>query len=141
VESAQLAPAGTDAIPQPASTQLAAGLTLFVGLLITVMGLGHLDGVMVTATNQGYAYDFRLAGLLLVGSTLVFGGGLCLSAVRGLARGHRTAWNRAMSGTLLLLIVLVLMSPVQPDMAPGLSVLAALNLIALLAARLGLQPA
>ena len=46
-----------------------------------------------------------------------------------------------MSGTLLLLLVLVLMSPVQPQMAPGLSVLAAVNLIALLAARRRLEPA
>ena len=126
VEPALLVPQdATEAVPRPASLPAAAGLTLLVGLLLTVMGLAHLDGVMVAATNRGYAYDFRLAGLLLVGSTLVFGGALCLSAVRGLARGHRPAWGRAMSGTLLLLIVLVLMSPLQPDMAPGLSVLAA----------------
>ena len=40
-----------------------------------------------------------------------------------------------MSGTLLLLLVLLLMIPLQPRMAPGLSVLAGVNLIALLAAR------
>ena len=111
------------------------------GSSLTIMGGAHLDGVLTVATRRGYDYDFRLAGLLLVGSTLVFGGALCLSAVRGLARGRRTAWGRALSGTLLLLLVLVLMSPVQPKMAPGLSVLAAVNLIALLAARRRLEPA
>jgi hypothetical protein len=62
----------------------AAVMSLLVGLLITVMGLGHLYGVTVTATVWGYAYDFRLAALLLVGIALVIGGALCLSAVRGL---------------------------------------------------------
>ena len=133
--------AQADPLTEPASTQIAAGMSLFVGLLLAVMGAAHLDGVLTAAASRGYDYDFRLAGLLLVGSTLVFGGALCLSAVRGLARGHGTAWGRAMTGTLLLLLVLVLMSPLQPKMAPGLSVFAALNLIALLAARRRLQSA
>lgn len=118
-----------------ASTQIAAGLSLVVGLLLAIMGAAHLHGVLTVATSRGYDYDFRLAGLLLVGSTLVFGGALCLSSVRGLARGRPTAWGRAMSGTLLLLLVLLLMIPLQPRMAPGLSVLAGVNLIALLAAK------
>jgi hypothetical protein len=46
-----------------------------------------------------------------------------------------------MSGTLVLLLVLLLMIPVQPRMAPGLSVLAGVNLITLLAARRRLEPA
>jgi hypothetical protein len=110
-----------------------------VGLLIIVMGLAHLYGVMVTAPERTYAYDFRLAALLLVGMALVFGAALCLSAVRGLARRQRAAWGRALIGTLLLLLVLVPLGPVQPDMAPGLSVLAAVNLIVLLAVRLELE--
>ena len=132
--------ADADAPAGAASTQIAAGLSLLVGLLLAIMGAAHLSGVLTTATSRGDAYDFRLAALLLVGSTLVFGAALCLSAVRGLARGRRIAWGRAMSGTLLLLLVLALMSPVQPDMAPGLSVVAALNLIALLAAGRRLEP-
>ena len=131
----------SDAPADLEATKIAAGTTLFVGFLLTIMGGAHLDGVLTGARRGGYEYDFRLAGLLLVGSTLVFGGAQCLSAVRGLARGRRTAWGRAMSGTLLLLLVLVLMSPLQPKMAPGLSVLAAVNLIALLAARRRLEPA
>ena len=132
-------PRGTDRTEPADILTAAAGMTLFVGSLITLMGAAHLYGVLVTASSRGYAYDFRLAGLLLIGSTLVFGGALCLSAVRGLARGHRTAWGRAMSGTILLLLVLVLNIPLQPDMAPGLSVLAAVNLVVLVAAwrRLG----
>jgi hypothetical protein len=113
---------------------LAAGTSLLVGSLIAIMGAAHLQGVFTTATMRSYPYDFRLAGLLLVGGTLVLGGALCLSAVRGIARGRRSAWNRAMSGTLLLLLVLVLMSPLQPEMAPGLAVIAAVNAIALLGA-------
>jgi hypothetical protein len=137
--SAVKVPAGEDALATLGARQPAAGMSLFVDLLCD-HGRAHLDGVLTAATSRGYDYDFRLAGLLLVGSTLVFGGALCLSAVRGLVRGRRTAWGRAMSGTLLLLLVLVLMSPVQPQMAPGLSVVAAANLIALLAARRRLEP-
>lgn len=61
--------------PEPVAGTLAAatGMTLPVGLLITVMGLGHLYGVIVTATGRGYVYDFRLAALLLVGIALAFG--------------------------------------------------------------------
>jgi len=120
-------------------SQLAAAISLFVGLLITIMGLAHLYGVMVTATRRSYAYDFRLAALLLVGMALVFAAALCLSAVRGLARRQRTAGGRALIGTLLLLLVLVPLSPVQPDMAPGLAVLAAVNLLVLLAVWRGLE--
>ena len=119
-------------------SQLAAGGSLLVGLLIIFMGMAHLYGVMVTATRRSYAYDFRLAALLLVGMALVFAA-LCLSAVRGLARRQRAAWGRGLIGTLLLLLVLVPLSPVQPDMAPGLSVLAAVNLVVLLAVRRGLE--
>jgi hypothetical protein len=127
--------------PEPMDGTLAAsaGMNLLVGLLVTVMGLGHLQGVIVTATMGRYdSYDFRLAALLIVGIALVFGGALCLSAVRGLARRQRTAWGRAVIGTILLLLVLVPLFPIQPDMAPGLSVLAAVNLILLLAAWRGL---
>jgi hypothetical protein len=131
----------TETLSELASTQIAAGLSLVVGLLLAIMGAAHLHGVLTVATSRGYDYDFRLAGLLLVGSTLVFGGALCLSSVRGLARGRPTAWGRAMSGTLLLLLVLLLMIPLQPRMAPGLSVLAGVNLIALLVARRRLEPA
>ena len=120
-------------------SQLAAAISLFVGLLITIMGLAHLYGVMVTATRRSYAYDFRLAALLLVGMAIVFAAALCLSAVRGLARRQRTAGGRALIGTLLLLLVLVPLSPVQPDMAPGLAVLAAMNLLVLLAVWRGLE--
>ena len=136
---ASVPPGQTGQSSQAGWSQFAAGTSLLVGLLITFMGLGHLYGVVVTATNKGYGYDFRLAGLLLVGIALVFGGALCLSAVHGLARGQRTPWGRALIGTLLLLLVLVPLIPMQPDMAPGLSLLAAVNLIVLIAARRGLE--
>jgi hypothetical protein len=128
-------PDGTDAVTGSASLQAAATLTLLVGLLLTLMGSGHLYGVVVTAGNKGYAYDFRLAALLLLGITMVFGAMLCLTAVLGLARGKRGAWDRAVIGTILLLMDFVLMIPLQPDMAPGLSILAGVNLAALLAGR------
>ena len=132
-------PAQTGPSSEAGWSPLAAATSLFVGLLVIIMGLGHLYGVLVTATTRSYAYDFRLAALLLVGMALVFGAALCLSAVRGLARRQRAPWGRALIGTVLLLLVFVPLGPVQPDMAPGLSVLAALNFILLLAVRRELE--
>ena len=119
--------------------QLAAIASLLVGLLLTVIGVAHLLSVIVAAMTHGYPYNFRLASLLLVGLTLIFGAALCLSAVLGLVRRQRAAWGRAVIGTLLLLLVLVPMGPVQPDMAPGLSFFAGVNLITLLAVWRGLE--
>ena len=67
----------TETLSELASTQIAAGLSLVVGLLLAIMGAAHLHGVLTVATSREYNYDFRLAGLLLVGSTLVFGGVRC----------------------------------------------------------------
>jgi hypothetical protein len=71
-----------------------AGMTLYVGLASTIFGGAHLWGVIVTASRGAYrSYDFRLAALLLLGMTMVCAGVLCLTAVRGLARGERRSWD------------------------------------------------
>ena len=67
---------------------------------------------------------------------MVFAGVLCLTAVRGLARGQRRAWDRAMIGTLLLFLVTVPMTPLggQGELAAFQAFPAAVNLIVLVAA-------
>jgi len=132
-------PGQTGPSSQAGWSELAALTSLLLGLLIGIMGLAHLYGVMVIASARTYAYDFRLAALLVVGMALVFAAALCVSAVRGLTGRQRAAWGRALIGTLLLLLVLVPLGPVQPQMAPGLAFVAAVNLIVLLAARRGLE--
>lgn len=125
---------------RPGVVTAAVAVTVWMGLGNILQGLGHIQGVVETATRRGYPYDFRYAGLLLVGITIVYTGVLCLWAVRGLARGERAAWDRALSGTILLLLVAVPLIPVEPDNAvfqaaiPG-----TVSLIVLLAAlpRLG----
>jgi hypothetical protein len=121
----------------------AAGLTLYVGLASSIFGGAHFLGVITTASRQSYAYDFRLAGLLILGITMVFAGVVCLTAVRGLARGQRGAWDRAMSGTLLLLLATVPITPlpVQGELAAFQAFPAALNLIVLVSAWRQLTPA
>jgi len=118
-----------------------AGLALYVGLASTISGGAHFQGVISVALARGYAYDFRLAALLLLGMTMVFAGVLCLTAVRGLARGQRRAWDRAISGTLLLFLVTVPITPlpVQGELAAFQAFPAALNLIILVAARRRLE--
>lgn len=114
----------------------AAGLTLYVGLASTIFGGAHLQGVISVAIARGYVYDFRLAALLLLGMTMVFAGVLCLKAVRGLARRQRRAWDRAISGTILLLLVTAPITPlpVQGELAAFQAFPASVNLIVLVAA-------
>jgi hypothetical protein len=119
----------------------AAVVTILVGLMATISGGAHLQGVMGAATARGYPYDFRLAALLLLGGTIVFAGVLCLAAVRGLARGQGRAWDRALIGTLLLLLVTLPITPLggQGELAGALALPAALNLILLVVVWRGLE--
>ena len=128
--------------PPSKTRQLAAGLTLLIGLSSVTGGNAHVQGVMSTAQIRGYAYDFRYAGLVLVGIMVAYAGVLCLWAVRGLARAQRHAWDRALSGTLLLLLVNVPLIPVDGpgrDNAVTTAIPAAVNLILLLVARRRLE--
>jgi hypothetical protein len=109
------APSGDNA--RPGVVTAAVVVAVWLGLGNIIQGLAHIQGVVETATRRGYPYDFRYAGLLLVGMTIVYSGVLFLWAVRGLARGERPAWDRALSGTILLLIVAVPLIPVEPDNA------------------------
>jgi len=124
---------------RPGVVTAAVAVALWLGLGNTIGGIGHIQGVIETATRRGYPYDFRYAGLLLVGIMVAYSGVLCLSAVRGLARGERAAWDRALSGTLLLLLVGIPLLPVdgpgQDNAVLQAAIPATVGLIVLLAAR------
>jgi hypothetical protein len=70
---------------------------------------------------------------------MVAAGVLCFAAVRELARGRRIGWERALYGTVFLLLVTVPLGPVQPGLAPAFVFFGAVNLVALLAAGRGLE--
>jgi hypothetical protein len=124
---------------RPGVVTAAVAVALWLGLGNTIGGLGHIQGVIETATRRGYPYDFRYAGLLMVGIMVAYSGVLCLWAVRGLARGERAAWDRALSGTILLLLVAVPLLPVEGPGRDNAVLQAAIpgtvSLIVLLAAR------
>jgi hypothetical protein len=124
---------------RPGVVTAAVAVALLLGVGNTIGGLGHIQGVVATATRRGYPYDFRYAGLLIVGIAIAYSGVLCLWAVRGLARGERPAWDRALSGTILLLLVGVPLIPVEgPGQDNGVlqaAVPGTVSLIVLLAAR------
>jgi hypothetical protein len=121
---------------RPGIVTAAVAVAVWFGLGNTIAGLAHIQGVIETATRRGYPYEMRYAGLLLVGIMIVYSGALCLSAVRGLARGERPAWDRALSGTILLLLVAVPLIPVEPDNALLMAAVpGTVGLIVLLAAR------
>jgi hypothetical protein len=124
---------------RPGVVTAAVVVAVWLGLGNIIQGLGHIQGVVETATRRGYPYDFRYAGLLMVGIMIVYSGVLFLWAVRGLARGERPAWDRALSGTFLLLLVAV---PLIPLEGPGqdnailqAAIPGAVSLIVLFAAR------
>lgn len=121
-----------------------AGMTLLVGLNSTIFGGAHLLGVIGNISRRAYdSYDFRVASLLLLGITMVFAGVLCLTAVRGLARGQRPAWDRVMIGSLLLLLATAPITPLgqQGLLAAAQAWPAAFNIIILVVARHRLEAA
>lgn len=121
-----------------------AGMTLLVGLASTIFGGAHFLGVIGNASRGAYlTYDFRLASMLSIGIMMVVAGALCVAAARGLARGQPRAWDHAMGGTVLLLLVTgpLCFVPRQGDLAALLALLAAPNLVLLVLARRRLEAA
>ena len=129
--------------PLAAILRVAAGMTLLVGLLSTLFGSGHLMGVLGNAAKGAYPlYDFRVASMISIGIMMVVAGTLCIAAVKGLARGRRRAWDVAMGGTVLLLLVTLplINIPVQGELAGALAFFATPNLLVLVAASRRLEP-
>jgi hypothetical protein len=137
VRPAEGAPSRDNA--RPGVVTAAVAVALWFGLGNTIGGLGHIQGVVETATRRGYPYDFRYAGLLLVGIMIAYSGVLFLWAVRGLARGQRPALDRALSGTILMLLVGIPLIPVdgpgQDNAVLQAAIPGTVGLIVLLAAR------
>ena len=129
---------GTDRTEPLDVLPVGAGMTLFVGGLIALMGAAHLEGVIQTAMTRGYAYNFRLAGLLLIGiiarEAACYASPLCVASLGVIELPGAARWRHHPAPPRL-----GAEHSLQPDMAPGLSVLAAVNLIVLVAAwrRLG----
>jgi hypothetical protein len=128
--------------PLAAILRVAAGMTLLVGLTTTIFGGAHLLGVLGNYSRGAYpVYDFRVASMISIGIMMVVAGTLCIAVVRGLARGRRRAWDIAIGGTALLLLVTLplLKVPVQGQLAEFLTFFAAPNLIVLVVARRRLE--
>jgi hypothetical protein len=81
----------------------------------------------------------RMCGRPSPGSTIVLAGALCIAGVRRLDRGQRIGWERALWGTLFLLVIAFPLRPMQPELAGGLSTVSVINLVVLLGAWLPLR--
>jgi hypothetical protein len=130
--------------PLAAILRVAAGMTLLVGLITSIYGGAHLLGVLGNYSRGAYpVYDFRVASMISIGIMMVVAGTLCIAAVRGLAGGRRPAWDIAMGGTVLLLLVTLplINVPVQGQLAGFLTFFAAPNVIVLVVARDRLETA
>lgn len=109
-------------------------MTLLVGLVTSIYGGAHLLGVLGNYSRGAYpVYDFRVASMISIGIMMVVAGTLCIAAVRGLADGRPRAWDIAMGGTVLLLLVTLplINVPGQGHLAGFLTFLAAPNVIVL----------
>jgi len=132
---------------RPTACALAGAVDLSLGIFSGALGLGHLIGVLGLAIERAlghrataFTYDFRFSALLIVGVAVAGSGLLCLRWAGRLTTGALEAWRGAMTGTVLLLIVDLLLIPVQ-GFAVALSIFAAVNLAALLLTRrLFLEP-
>ena len=122
--------------------RISAGMTLLVGLVTTTFGGAHLLGVLSNYSRGAYPlYTFRVGSMIGIGIMMVVAGVLCITAVRGLANGQRRAWDLAVGGTgLVLLVTLPLIKvPVQGELAGALAFFAVPNLIVLVIAQRRLE--
>jgi hypothetical protein len=116
----------------------AALTTLVVGVASTTMGGAHLMGVLGNVWRGAYPlYDFRLASMLSIGIMMVVAGTVCIAAARGLRRAQPRAWDLALAGTILLILVALPLCfvPFQGDLAAILTFLAIPNLAVLVLTR------
>ena len=121
----------------PIAVVIASASTFCFGLGIAGLAVAHIVGVVYTAgILRHYIWDFRFAGLMLVGLNLATAGVLCAAAAAGLGRAQRSAWTLAAAGTLWVLVVNALVWRIQPGFANFLLPMGAVNLVVLFVARL-----
>ena len=109
-----------------------AALDAVCGLANLLLGLGHLQGVLRKAFGgpEPFSYNFHFYSVVMLGVLVAAPGLVCLWNVRGLARGERRAWKRALGASLTVITVNAPLVPFN-DFPAVLMSFAAVNLIAL----------
>ncbi len=124
----------------PTALALVAGLDTLCGSENVLLAGAHLTAVIGRALagkgsgNAPFLYNFRFYSLVFVGLVIVIPGILCLISVKGLIKGHLSAWRRALWASLALLAVNVPLAPIQ-GFAYALAAVALVNLVALRVSR------
>jgi hypothetical protein len=89
--------------------KLAALAAIVAGVLMMLMGGGHLYAVIVGALAQGNPLDYRMVSLVTTGVMLAFPGLLSVVLCPWLWRGKNWAYGMCLISTLILMIYLSLL--------------------------------
>jgi hypothetical protein len=89
--------------------KLAALIAVMVGVLMILMGGGHLQAVISVAMAQGDPLDYRMVSLITTGVMLAFPGLLSIVVCYWLWRGKNWAYAMCIISTLILMIYLSLL--------------------------------
>jgi len=91
----------------PIVVAIVAGVTMWTGASTAGLAMAHFVGVIWSAAyvHPEFVWNFRFAGLLLVGLTLLTGGVVLMASALGVGRGRSPDWRRAVGGTLWLQLV------------------------------------
>ena len=120
----------------PTALALVAGLDTLCGSESVLLAGAHLTAVIGRALagkgsgSAPFAYNFRFYSLVLTGLAIVVPGLLCVLSVKGLLRGEKAAWRRALWSSVVLLAVNIPLLPIQ-GFAYALAAVALFNLTAL----------
>lgn len=89
--------------------KLAAGIAAVVGVLLIMMGGGHLYAVISVALAENNPLDYRLVSLIATGGILAYPGLLSVIICRWLWQGRNWAYAMCVANAVALLIYLVLL--------------------------------
>ena len=89
--------------------KLAAGIAAVVGVLLIMMGGGHLYAVISVALAENKPLDYRLVSLIATGGIVAYPGLLSVTICRWLWQGRGWAYAMCVANAAALLIYLVLL--------------------------------
>lgn len=107
---------GGHARPWPG--RVAAVVAVGFGVMMLLMGGGHLSAILGRFFDSGAAVDYRFVSLVSTGAFLLLPGLVALASVVGLWRGRRWAFVACAFSAVVLLAYLGLLHLIR-DPAPG----------------------
>ena len=114
----------------------------FYGIVLTLMMVAHSVDILyktymggVARDGSPWAYNFHMYALHLLGGVLVWQGAKCLCAAQSISAGGYLYNQEALQATIVTLIVVVPLFPIQTFFTILLTVLSTVNLLVLAVGR------